>query len=160
MADGLALASRLVLAAVFAVAAVTKLRDRAALARALAPFGVPRGLAGLVPSAEVVIAVMLVVGRGVLAPVAALGMLGLFTAAVIVALRRGTAVPCPCFGRSAAPVSARAIARNGWLGALGVIATGSTAHPRALTVAITVFVLGVVSAWFVREPAGTPGSDE
>jgi methylamine dehydrogenase accessory protein MauD len=118
MPDAALLAVRLVLAAVFVVAALAKLADRDGARRSLVDFGVPAGLApaaavGL-PLVELLLAAGLVMSSTAWA--AALGaavLLGAFTLAVGVALARGRESDCHCFGRlSAEPVGRGTLARN------------------------------------------------
>jgi len=97
-------AARLVLAVVFVVSAVAKLRDRDGSREAVRGFGVPGPLVGIVagglPFAELACAVLLVLPD----PAATLGaapplvLLGAFTLAVSVNLVRGNRVDCHCFG--------------------------------------------------------------
>jgi hypothetical protein len=126
----LALACRIVLALVLAVAAVAKIADRHALPGRLRAMGVtPRWsvrLAVGLPIVEVAVAVALVAApRSSLPAFAAVALLGGFTVFLVATVRRE--VPCPCFGtvRTARAVSGpAAIMRNGVLLALGVVATG------------------------------------
>jgi hypothetical protein len=143
-----ALAARLVVAAAFLVAAVQKLRARAGLTTELAGFGVPGTLvapaAVALPVAELVTAIALVAFAG--SPVPAfvgIGLLALFTGAVLANLAQGRRPPCPCFGAaSAEPLSARTVVRNGWLLALAVLATGSITGATAAGVVLWTALLG------------------
>ncbi|HTT95471.1 MAG TPA: MauE/DoxX family redox-associated membrane protein [Solirubrobacterales bacterium] len=109
---------RLLLAAVFVVAAVGKARDQAGTRRSLESFGVPRAFAPaaavVLPAAELAIAVALVpVAIAWWAALAALFLLIVFTVAIAVGLRRGVEAECHCFGAvSSRPVGAATIARN------------------------------------------------
>lgn len=117
--------ARVVLGAVFLVSSVAKLRDPhwpAAAER----FGLPRRLALPLAVLE------LVLGAGLVAHVAppvpsfvALGLLGLFTGAVVAHVARGDDVPCACFGPASAstPVSWATVARNVILCLLALAAT-------------------------------------
>ena len=108
--------ARLVLAAVLAFAAVSKIAAPRSSQAALATFGVPPGRLRWVAWAAVVVA-ELVLATGVAAGSnaaawAAAALLGLFAAALAVALRRGRGgAPCACFG-SRSRVGASAVARN------------------------------------------------
>jgi uncharacterized membrane protein YphA (DoxX/SURF4 family) len=121
------LALRLVLAAVFVVAAVGKARDQAGTRHSLESFGIPRALAPTVavvlPIVEIAIAVALVpVATAWWAGVAALVLLVAFTAALTVGLLRGVEADCHCFGAvSSRPVGPATIARNLVLVALAVV---------------------------------------
>jgi Methylamine utilisation protein MauE len=152
----LALAARLVVAAAFVVAAVQKLRALPVLRTQIEGFGVPDPLVGVsvafLPVAELATAAALVVATGSPVPAfVAIGLLGAFTGVVVANLSRGHRPPCPCFGTAAsdAPISARTVARNGWLLALAVIATGSVDGAEAVPVVVLTVVLGAVTAWFV-----------
>ena len=124
--------ARLTLAAAFAYSAGTKLTNSAAFAEGLADFGVPgsRVVARVLPVLEGGLAVLLVAVPGAAWPAfLAIGVLAVFTGAVVASLFSGAPKPCPCFGApgtDARPVSAATVARNGYLVALGVIGTGST----------------------------------
>jgi uncharacterized membrane protein YphA (DoxX/SURF4 family) len=118
---------RLVLAAVFVVAAVGKARDQAGTRHSLESFGIPRELAPAVavvlPIVEIAIAVALVpVATAWWAGVAALVLLVAFTAALTVGLLRGVEADCHCFGAvSSRPIGPATIARNLVLVALAVV---------------------------------------
>ncbi len=126
-----AVAARVALVAVFAVSGVLKLRDgSAALRSALEGFGVPEGAARrlwwALPATEVGLAVALAATlRSPAAAWAALGLLSVFTLAVVSALLGEARPACPCFGaRSEEPISGLTLARNGVLLAVAVVATG------------------------------------
>src|SRR4029079_386079 len=102
--DALELIARFVLAAVFAVAGLTKLADRPGSREALVAFGVPEALAVpgavLLPIAELAVAVLLIPG-----PTAAIGsaaapvlLLG-FCAGIARSMIRGESPDCHCFGQ-------------------------------------------------------------
>ena len=81
-----------------------------------------RVVAVAVAGAEAVVPVLLAVPATAVAGFGlAVLLLGAFTLAVGVVLRRGTAASCPCFGASAAPFGARHLVRNGALLAAGVL---------------------------------------
>jgi peroxiredoxin len=115
------LAARLLLAAVFATAAATKLAAGPGSRQALAGLGVPdrltRPLAVLLPLAELGTAVALVLGPSARwGAIASLALLLAFSAAIVLNLVRGQAPDCVCFGRlHSAPVSWWTAARNGLL---------------------------------------------
>jgi len=151
-----ALVARLTLAAAFALSATAKLADRRADARALEDFGLPpaaaRNLSWGLPPLEGALAVLLVTVRAAPWPAfLAIAVLAVFTAAVVANLAGGRPAPCPCFGPpgvGARPVSAATVARNGYLVALAVLGTGSTAgaSPAATVVAAAVLVPTTVVA--------------
>ena len=121
------LAIRMLLAAVFAVAGIAKLRDLEGSRAAMRDFGVPAGLAGpagvLLPLAELAVAVALVpTPTARWAAVAALLLLLAFIWGIANALRRGEAPDCHCFGQlHSAPAGRGTLARNAALAALAVI---------------------------------------
>ena len=147
----LALGARIVVSVAFLLAAVQKLRVRGQLTTELAGFGVPTALvvpaATALPLAELVTAVALVALAGSPVPAfVAVGLLALFTGAVLANLAQGRHPPCPCFGASSsAPVSARTIVRNGWLLALAVLATGSIAGASTAGVLAWTALLGAAT---------------
>lgn len=152
----LALAARIVVAAAFVVAALQKLRVLPAMRAQLEGFGVPGPLVGasvaVLPVAELVTAAaLLALPRSAVPPFVAVGLLAVFTGAVIGNLSRGRRPPCPCFGAgtSDAPISARTIVRNGWLLALAVVATGSIDGADPVPVVALSVALGAATAWLV-----------
>jgi methylamine dehydrogenase accessory protein MauD len=116
--------ARLLLAAVFVVAALGKLTDRAGSRQAIIDFGVPAVLANLVgillPMAELAIAAALIpVSTAWWGTMGALALLLLFVAGIAVNLARGRKPNCHCFGQlHSAPVGWKTLARNGVLAAL------------------------------------------
>lgn len=156
----LALAARLVLAAALLWAASAKVRAGRALPAQVRAFGVPRVLslpvAVLLPVAEAGVGVALVVcARSSWPGWVAAGLLGGFTALVLVTLPRG--VPCPCFGApgsSAAPTGARTVVRNIVLLALAVLATGSIDGARAPAVAVLAAALALPAVASVAAAEG------
>jgi thiol-disulfide isomerase/thioredoxin len=161
------LTASLILAAVFVVAAVAKLTDRAGTRKALREFGAPASLVSLLvfglPLAELVVAALILNGPTRTAGGAgALGLLIIFSAAIAVRLARGDAPDCHCFGQlHSAPVSWKTLARNGVLAVLA--ATALTAglrgdatsafawianidSLRALAIVFAITVLAIVAA--------------
>jgi uncharacterized membrane protein YphA (DoxX/SURF4 family)/thiol-disulfide isomerase/thioredoxin len=121
-----ALGVRLLLTAVFLVAAVGKLRDLPGFCRTLVAFGAPttlaRGLAVPVVLAELVTAALLVT-----APFARLGaalgliLLAAFTTAIAANLGRGRTPDCRCFGQmTPAPIGPATLVRNGVIGVCAI----------------------------------------
>jgi hypothetical protein len=145
----LALACRIVLALVLALAAVAKINDRAALPGRLRAMGVApswsQPIAIGLPVAELAVAVALGLAYHASWPaVAAFVLVAAFTVFLVATARR--AVPCPCFGtvRTARVTSLpAAVLRNGVLLALAVLATGSVDGARAGS---TVVVAAIVAA--------------
>jgi peroxiredoxin/uncharacterized membrane protein YphA (DoxX/SURF4 family) len=126
------LAARLLLAAVFLLAGVTKLFDHAGSRKALRDFGLPEVLtspaAVLLPLCELaVFALLLSADLAWQAAWTALGLLVIFLLAMAVALVRGRKPDCHCFGQlHAEPVGWATFIRNIVLAgcAAGVIAAG------------------------------------
>jgi hypothetical protein len=106
------------LAAVFAVSGVAKLSDRAGTREAVAGFGVPASLTGVVATglapAELATALLLVLpSTAAVGLVLAAALLAAFTAAVVLALRAGRRPDCNCFGRlGGADISSRTVVRS------------------------------------------------
>jgi Methylamine utilisation protein MauE len=151
-----ALAARIVVAGAFVVAAVQKLRALQEMRAQLAGFGVPGPLVSVsvfvLPVAELVTAAALIaLPRSSVPPFVAVGLLAVFTGAVIGNLSRGRRPPCPCFGAgtSDVPISARTVVRNGWLLALAVVATGSVDGAEPLPVVVMTIVFGAVTLWLL-----------
>ena len=137
MLDVLAFALRFILAAVFVVAAVAKLRDRDGTAEALRGFGVPDQVVPqavlLLPAAEALGALLLLLpATYVVGAVWTLGLLLAFTTAIVVNLARGNRPACRCFGEmSAKPIGPQTVARNVGLSLLAVLVVA--AAPSTLT---------------------------
>ena len=112
------LVARLLLAAVFALAAVGKLTDREGTRRSLAEFGVPNGF---LAAAAIALPVVELAAAGLLIPAAtarlggllALALLLIFSAVVGRALARDERPDCNCFGGlNSAPVGRSTLVRN------------------------------------------------
>lgn len=127
----LAAASALVLAAVFAWAAVAKVRHRVATVASFRGLRLPApgALATVVPVVEGALAVGLVVAPAS-SGFAALALVLAFSVVIGRAVAAGATVGCACFGGADdRPVSVVELVRNGALGALAVIASGAGAGP-------------------------------
>ncbi len=125
-----ALVAALVLALVFVVAGVAKLRRPGATAEDFAELGLPLAgpLAVVVPVVELACAALLVVVPG-WGGVASFGLLALFTANLAVVVRSGRVVRCACFGAADRdPVSVRHLVRNAVLAVLA-LAAATIAEP-------------------------------
>ena len=159
--DGIASAAAIVLAVVFAWAGVAKLVRGADTESSFAALGLPAAalLARVVPGIEIVLAVALV-ARPAIAAWPALALLGTFTFVIWLAIARGVAAPCSCFGTARKdPVSTNEIVRNGMLAGLAIVA--SAAHGPAgwpglpqlvlVTVATTLGRVGLALADFRRQ---------
>ena len=142
------LAARLVLAAVLAIAATSKLRAGAAnREQTIALVGERAGppIATLLPFVELAIAIALVVWWSPVPGVVALLLLLGFSAIVVRAqLRR---LPCPCFGGAgrgaAGPMS---LVRNALLAAYAVLATASPSGAHAGATIVLTLVFGALAA--------------
>jgi methylamine dehydrogenase accessory protein MauD len=148
---------RLVLAAVFAVAAVGKLTDRAGTREAVARFGVPTGLVGTVsaglPVVELAIAAgLVVVATAAWAAVAAGALLLVFCVAIVRLMVRGEAPDCHCFGSvGSAPVGRGTLVRNlllvglaGFVAVAGWTDGGESVGQLAVGLGAVAIVLGAV----------------
>ncbi|MET8201102.1 MauE/DoxX family redox-associated membrane protein [Micromonospora taraxaci] len=151
----LELTARLLLALVFLAAVVGKLRTQAgfsAFVGSVGQFGVPdrwtAPAARVAVAAEAAVVVLLAVPRTVpVGLVLAVGLLGVLTAAIVGALRRGARPACRCFGAADAPVGPRHVGRNlalatvALLGLLGwATATGPPLSASDVLVAVGVAV--------------------
>jgi peroxiredoxin len=148
------LAIRILLAAAFGVAAVSKLADVAGSRRGLIDFGVPRALAPvlvwLIPALELPCAAALLSART--ASWGALGvsaLLAIFTAAISVNLARGRDADCHCFGRIAVtPPGWPTLVRNGVLFGLGAY-VAMEGRAAAAIIALTAAWIAA-GVWFGR----------
>lgn len=112
------LAARLILALVFAIAAVGKLADRPGTRRALVEFGIPDGLAQpgalALPFAELAVSAFCIVGPvAVWGATGALVLLAFFSTGIAVSLANGRRPDCHCFGQlHSAPAGPSTLVRN------------------------------------------------
>ena len=134
--DLVLLVARLLLAAVFAVAALAKLADLPGSRQAMRDFGVPARLAAplgtLLPLAELAVAVALIPRASAWwGAVGALALLLLFVAGIGVSLARGRHPDCHCFGQiHSAPAGWQTLVRNGALAAVaGFVLWQGRDHP-------------------------------
>ncbi|MGI9596173.1 MAG: MauE/DoxX family redox-associated membrane protein, partial [Acidimicrobiales bacterium] len=119
-----AVVAALLLAAIFVVAAVAKLRDRPTTVVDFGSLGLPKPelWATAVPLIELATAAVLVVRPG-WGGVAAFGLLAAFTANLAMIVKSGRVATCACFGGSSTrPVSSRHLIRNGLLLVLALVA--------------------------------------
>lgn len=118
------LVSRLLLAAVFAVAGVAKLFDRTGSEKAAADFGAPASLAKplsvALPVVEILAAVLLLpLATAWYGAVLSLALLAVFVAAIVYNLAQGKAPDCHCFGQiHSEPVGWSVLVRNAVLTAI------------------------------------------
>jgi thiol-disulfide isomerase/thioredoxin len=122
--DVLLLCTRVLLAAIFTLAGVTKALDRAGSRKALADFGLAEQLvipaALVLPIVELAIAILLLLTRlAYLGASAALGLLILFAIIISISLLKGNTPDCHCFGQiHSGPISWALVVRNGVLAIL------------------------------------------
>src|SRR4051812_19647183 len=131
--DPLELIARFALAAVFAVAGLTKLADRPGSREALVAFGLPEAMAApgavLLPLAELAVAVLLIpAATAAIAAAGALVLLLGFCAGIARSMIRGESPDCHCFGQlHSEPVGWSTLIRNLVLAALAGFALTETA---------------------------------
>ena len=121
-----------VLVLVFAVSAVSKIRNRTSFRafRAATAALLPRNVAAAAaPAATAVVATeaasvvaLVIPGTSRVGLLLSIGLFAAFTAAIAAALHRGTTVACRCFGASATPLGVRHLVRNGVLIAIAGVA--------------------------------------
>lgn len=125
---------RLFLAAVFGLAGFAKLVDPAGSRKAVAEFGVPASLAGIVavalPAVEMVIAVLLLFTvSSWIGAIGAAVLLTLFVLGMIIQLIKGNAPDCHCFGQlHSEPIGVSSVIRNliFLISAIVIISAGRT----------------------------------
>ena len=144
--SGIAGAAALVVAVVFALAAVAKWRDRPTTARAFRDLGLPAPRRWVVPVivAELGVAALLLL-RPAVGGVVAIAALLAFSTVLAAAIRRGDDVVCGCFGAgSDRPVGVVDLARNGALVVASAVALFGDGLARpSLPGLVTVTALGV-----------------
>ena len=146
--DGLGYACALLLAAVFVLAGAAKLARPAATATSLVALGVPAAVtvARAVPVMELLVAAaLLATPRS--GGIAALALLGPFTAVLARAVAGGSQTPCNCFGATRSdPVSSVDIIRNVMLAVLAGVALAArrpvVPSPAAVGIAVVAFAAG------------------
>jgi len=142
---GVGYVAAVALAAIFAIAAVAKLRNLSATERDFVGLGLPRAsfFARFIPLAELsIVALLLIVPPA--GAIAALVSLAFFTTFLIGRLRAGVRAPCACFGSSRAqPISVRDVVRNLLLMGLAVVSL-ATDRPTKISVLDAVVVLAVL----------------
>ena len=142
---GVGYAAAVALAAIFAIAAVAKLRDLSATERDFVGLGLPRAsfFARFVPLAELsIVALLLIVPPA--GAIAALVSLAFFTTFLIGRLRAGVRAPCACFGSSRAqPISVRDVVRNLLLMGLAIVSL-ATDRPTKISALDALVVLVVL----------------
>ena len=143
---GVGYAAAVALAAIFAIAAVAKLRNLAATERDFIGLGLPRAsfFARFVPLAELsIVALLLIVPPA--GAIAALISLAFFTTFLIGRLRAGVHAPCACFGASKAqPISALDVIRNLLLMALAIVSL-ATERPEKISALDALVVIAAIA---------------
>jgi peroxiredoxin len=159
--DSVVLAARLLLCAVFVVAAVGKLLDLDGSRRSLVGFGLPERAANAfgtaLPFAELAVAVLLIPRpTAQWGAVGALILLGAFCAGIGNALRQGEAPDCNCFGAiHSAPASRWTLVRNVALAVIAVVGVAWGPGPAidawvsARTAAELVAIVAAIAAIFL-----------
>jgi hypothetical protein len=154
---------RSLIALVFVVSAVSKLRSRRAYAEFVSATGrlsprpvaaaTARRLAAATVVAELATVVLVLVPATVPAGFgAAAALLLAFTGTILLALRRGVRAPCRCFGSSEQPLGSAQVVRNAVLlavAALGLAGGVSAAPSPELAGALVAVVAGGVAATMV-----------
>lgn len=177
----LAFGCRFLIGVVFGVSAVSKLRTRSqfhAFLRSLqrmkvVPGPLERASAVTVAAAEVAIVLLMAFpakATGIMGFVVALGLLAVFTAAIVSVIARKIDTTCRCFGKSDTPLGRQHVVRNLMLmvmagaGLAGEI-TGTSAEPGLLAVAAIAGLLfgGMVTMFddlvaLFRDPTAKPRS--
>ena len=121
--------AQFLLAAVFAVSAVAKVRDGSAFRRFVTALALPVRLSTVgVVTAELVVAGLLIVPATAPAGFAvALVLLAVFSAALGIGLRRDIPLSCGCFGSSSTPAGRAELVRNGVLAVVAVAGLAGSA---------------------------------
>jgi uncharacterized membrane protein YphA (DoxX/SURF4 family) len=163
-ASGIGYVAAVVVAAVFATAAIAKLRDLRQTSADFDRLGLPNPdvFARIVPLAELGVALLLlIVPAG--GAIAALVTLAFFTTFLVGRLRAGVTAPCACFGTAAkAPLSGIEIARNVGLMVLAAAALAAerpvrpTVGDLAAVLVPTVAFVGVLHLLRARREARSP----
>ncbi|WP_214408627.1 MauE/DoxX family redox-associated membrane protein [Sphaerisporangium fuscum] len=142
-------------ALVFAITAVSKLRDFEGFRRSL-PQLVPvrrpllRPIAVAVVATEALIPILIAVPPLTPYGLALAGaLLVAFTAAIALALRRGQRAPCRCFGASAAPLGARHLVRNALLIVVAALGALLPAGVPVLAGTALAVVAGLIGAMII-----------
>lgn len=147
------IAIRTALAAVFAIAAASKLRSRAAFddfVDTLPELGPSRlvPVAGAALVALELAAPVLLLAHPRAGLVLVMALLGGFTAVMVVTLRAGGSMTCRCFGASEQPIGGGHVVRNALLIAAAAIAAGlgggATSHPGGAEVGVAM-ALGAIA---------------
>ncbi len=145
---GIGYTAAVVVAAVFAVAGVAKLRDPSGTAADFEALGLPRPrtMALFVPLAELaVVALLLIVPAA--GAIGALVTLAFFTVFLVGRLRAGVKAPCACFGTARRdPLSWVEIGRNIGLAVLAALALSTDRPVRPTAGDIAVVASGVALA--------------
>lgn len=149
--------ARLLLAAMFAAAGLTKLADLAGSRAAIRAFGLPLRMAAplglMIPLAEIAIGLALIPASSArAAAVAAVALLTAYGAAIAIALLRGRKPDCHCFGRLySAPAGVGTLLRNL---ALAVVAALVVLEPASKPSAVELAVAGAIAIVVLQSAVG------
>jgi uncharacterized membrane protein YphA (DoxX/SURF4 family) len=156
------LTSRALLGLVFMASTLSKIRSRAAFEEFIK--SIKR--LEMLPNATIA-AILVIVGEGAVPLALAYPgtvevgflltsvVLVMFIGAILLTLRRGNSVPCPCFGPSRTPLGVRHITRNVVLLGVALVAgvgtlLGDLGHAQAAGVAISLFIGVVLAVLLIR----------
>lgn len=162
MLAALMLAARLLLAAIFGIAATAKLLDPSGARRVIATFGVP-GVAAVILARAVVavefgVAALLLTEPRYGALAALIALTG-FSAAVLLSLARGRSLECHCFGRlSKEPMGWPTLARNGCFAGLAVFVAADGRFSWALTAFVTAMLVPWTGRMLYRRRSARAGT--
>jgi hypothetical protein len=166
-----ALTCRALIGLVFAVSAVSKIRNATTyreFASWLASLPVPlvrnRALPPILAGAEAAIVVLVAVpATAVAGLVLAVLALAALTAGTAVAVSRGARVSCHCFGPSRTALAARHVLRNGFLLVVAVIGTlgvgAVAAHPAGIVLSLAAAVAAATFVVFLDDLAALVDGD-
>ncbi len=158
--DGLGTTAAVVLAVVFALSALAKIRDPRSTAKAFEAIGVPNpeSASRLLPLPELAIVVLLLVAPAAGA-IAVLVLLAFFTTFLVGRIRAGVVAPCACFGAaSIRPISWLTVFRNLGLALLALVAL-TTLRPAVPTLADVALVVGATALGALALRMAAPRSD-
>ena len=147
-ASGVGYCAAVVLAAIFATAAIAKLRDLRATLEQFTALGLPRPgvFTRIVPLAELALVTLLLIVPAVGA-IFAMITLAFFTTFLISRVRAGVSVPCACFGATVStPLSWVDVIRNIGLFLLAATALVATRPVRPAPADLAVIAVAVCGA--------------
>ena len=147
---------RIVIGLVFALSATGKVLDFPAFQASVSnfqilPSGLNKAAAWIFLGAEFTIALLMAIGGSALLSgfVLAASLLVIFSAALVVALRRNTKTTCNCFGRTEQHISPYDVARNTLVVLCSVAGVWALASPHQALYGLEIVLLGLMAACFV-----------